>query len=180
VHSSFVEGRTFATLASHVGTPSEWQAKYGLSDAALANDLGFMPFPPATGALAGKVEPTSLSDIPLYMVTTQSERPDLAMRIVKLATTAEAAARHSAFSSRPPYRADALDTAELRDNAYVQRIAPSAAAVRTAPIHPGFWSYVKQIFQGLQGVEAGVATSDEVIAGLQAWFKSEIENGIIR
>jgi len=29
IHGTFVEGKTFATLASHVGTPAEWQAKYG-------------------------------------------------------------------------------------------------------------------------------------------------------
>ncbi|GAI73708.1 unnamed protein product, partial [marine sediment metagenome] len=31
VHATFVEGKTFCTLASHVGTPGEWIEKYGLT-----------------------------------------------------------------------------------------------------------------------------------------------------
>lgn len=175
IHSTFVEGKTFSTWASHVGTPAEWIKKYGLKEETLKNDLGFLPFPPATEG----VSPVSVHDFPLYFITTQSKHPKVAFLIVTLATTAEAAAIHSDFSSRPPYRPDALEHPLLKDNWYVQRVAPSALTVKPVPIHPKFWTYMGRVFEALKGVEAGVVTPAQAVSDLEAFIKSEIPDAEI-
>ena len=177
IHGTFVEGKTFATLASHVGTPAEWKAKYGLTDEALENDLGFLPFPPTEAAKAAGGKAVSVSDIPLYFVTSQSQHPELAKLLIMFATSPEACAIHSAYSLRPPYRKSALDL--LTDVEYVLRVAPSAQAVVPVPIHPRIWDFVGRIFEGIKGVEAGVVSPEQVLEDLVAWFQAEIPDGEI-
>ncbi len=177
IHGTFVAGDTFSTWASHVGTPSEWQAKYGLTDEALANDLGFLPFPPTEAARAEGVGPVSVHDFPLYFVTTQSEHPELAKMVIMFATTPEACAIHSRFTLRPPYRKSALDL--LTDVDYIMRTAASAQTVRPVPIHPQFWSYMDRAFEALKGVEAGIITPEQAVDDLVAWFQAEVPDGEI-
>jgi len=177
IHGTFVEGKTFATLASHVGTPAEWKAKYGLTDEELENDLGFLPFPPTEAVKAAGGRAVSVSDIPLYFVTTQSQHPELAKLLIMFATSPEACAVHSAYSLRPPYRKSALDL--LTDVEYVLRVAPSAQAVVPVPIHPRIWDFVGRIFEGIKGVEAGVVSPEQVLEDLVAWFQTEIPAGEI-
>ncbi|MGQ9629470.1 MAG: ABC transporter substrate-binding protein [bacterium] len=179
IHGTFVEGKTFSTWASHVGTPAEWMEQYKLSDKALKEDLGFLPFPPTESQKAKGMGPVSVHDFPLYFVTTQSRHPDLAKLLIMFATTPEACAIHSAFTLRPPYRMSALSHPSIKDIEYIQRTAPSAAAVRPVPIHPQFWSYQGRIFEALKGVEAGVVTPERAIGDLVAWFKAEIPKGEI-
>jgi len=179
IHGTFVEGKTFSTWASHVGTPAEWMEKYGLSEKALEEDLGFLPFPPTEQEKAKGLGPVSVHDFPLYFVTTQSKYPELAKLLIMFATTPEACAIHSAFTLRPPYRASALAHPLIKDNAYIQRTAPSAAAVRPVPIHPQFWSYQARIFEALKGVEAGVVTPERAVEDLVAWFLAEVPDGLV-
>lgn len=179
IHGTFVEGKTFSTWASHVGTPSEWMAQYGLSEKTLEEDLGFLPFPPTEKEKAKGRGPVSVHDFPLYFVTSQSKYSELAQLLIMFATSPEACAIHSAFSLRPPYRASALAHPLIKDNLYIQRTAPSAAVVRPVPIHPQFWDYQKRIFEALKGVEAGVVTPEKALEDLVAWFKAEVPDGVI-
>ncbi|MBC7220798.1 extracellular solute-binding protein [Candidatus Bipolaricaulota bacterium] len=177
IHGTFVEGKTFSTWASHVGTPSEWMAQYGLSEEALEEDLGFLPFPPSEKQKAEGLGPVSVHDFPLYFVTTQCAHPDLAMLLIMLATSPEACAIHSEFTLRPPYRDSALDHPLIKENAYIQRTAPSAVVVRPVPIHPQFWAYMGRVFEALKGVEAGVVTPERALQDMEAWFGAEIPAG---
>lgn len=179
IHGTFAEGKTFVTMASHVGTPAEWKAKYGLSDAAVENDLGFLPFPPTEEVKATGGEAVSVSDIPLYFVTTQSEHPELAMLLIMFATFAEPCALHSSHTARPPYRWAALYHPLVVEDSYLQRTAPSARAVVPVPIHPQIWSFVERIFEGIKGVEAGVVSPEQALDDLVAWFQAEVPDGEI-
>ncbi len=179
IHGTFVAGKTFSTWANHVGTPAEWMEKYGLSEKALEEDLGFLPFPPTQEEKAKGRGPVSVHDFPLYFVTTQSKYPELAMLLIMFATSPEACAIHSAFTLRPPYRISALNHPLIKDNAYIQRTAPSAATVRPVPIHPKFWSYQARIFEALKGVEAGVVTPEKAVEDLVAWFLVEVPEGVV-
>ena len=170
IHSTFVEGKTFSTWASHVGTPAEWKEKYGLTDEALEKDLGFLPFPAAVPG----IPPISVHDFPLYFVSSQSKYPEIAAVIIMLATSPEAAAIHSQFSLRPPYRKSALDHPLIKNIKYVRKVAPSAEVVRPVPIHPEFWTYMARAFEALKGVEAGIITPAGAVRDLEAFVKAEI------
>ena len=179
IHGTFVEGKTFVTMASHVGTPAEWMAKYGLSDAAVENDLGFLPFPPIEEVRATGGKAVSVSDMPLYFVTTQSKHEKLAMLLIMFATSPHACAIHSSYAARPPYRWAALQDPLVAEDAYIQRMAPSARTVVSVPIHPQLWDFVNRIFEGIKGVEAGVVSPEQALNDLVAWFQAEVPDGEI-
>ncbi|MCD6253104.1 MAG: extracellular solute-binding protein [Thermotogae bacterium] len=175
IHSTFVAGKTFATLASHIGTPAEWKAKYGLTDESLYHDLGFMPFPPTENAKKRGVKPSSVHDFPLYFVTSQSKHPELAKLLIMFATSSEACAIHSRYTLRPPYRRSAMYL--LSDVEYIQKTAASVESVRPVPVHPKFWDYMDRVFEALKGVEAGVVNPEQAVEDLKMWFLAEVENG---
>ncbi|MFQ5794760.1 MAG: extracellular solute-binding protein [Candidatus Bipolaricaulia bacterium] len=175
IHGTFVEGKTFSTWASHVGTPSEWAAKYGLTDESLKQDLGFIPFLPATP----EVSPVSVNDYPLYFVTSQSKHPEIAALLLMFATSPEAAAIHSAFSLRPPYRRSAVYHPLIADNDYLQVVASSAETVRPVPIHPKFWAYMGRAFEALKGVEAGIISPAQAVQDLEAFLRIEAPDAVI-
>jgi len=165
IHSTFVEGKTFCTLASHVGTPAEWKEAYGLTDEALENDLGFIPFPPAVEG----VNPVSVHDFPLYFISSQCKHPEIAALLIMFATSPQACAIHSEYSMRPPYRTSGLHYPMIEQIEYIQRIAPSAKTVRPVPTHPDFWSYMARAFDALKGVEAGIITPVQAVSDLEAF-----------
>ncbi len=165
IHATFVQGKTFCTLASHVGTPGEWKKKYGLTDEALKNDLGFLPFPPAVKG----VEPISVHEFAPYMITTQCKHPDIAALLIMFATSPHACAIHSAYTLRPPYRKSALEDPLIKDNTYIQKTAPSVKAVQPVPVHPNFWDYMARAFNALKGVEAGIITPAQAVNDLKAF-----------
>lgn len=179
IHGTFAEGKTFVTMASHVGTPAEWKEKYGLSDAAVENDLGFLPFPPTEEVRVAGGEAVSVSDVPLYFVTAQSEHPQLAMLLIMSATSAHPCAIHSSYAARPPYRWAALYQPLVTGDAYLQRTAPSARAVVPVPLHSQIWTFVERIFEGIKGVEAGVVSPEQALDDLVAWFQAEVLDGEI-
>lgn len=189
IHGTFVEGKTFATMASHVGTPAEWMAKYGLAKDTLENDLGFLPFPPIKAVKTTGGKAVSVSDIPLYFVTTQSKHQELAKLLIMFATSPDACAIHSLYTLRPPYRKSCLealsslkvlgDPEYIYRAGYIERTAPSAQAVVPVPIHPQIWDFVGQIFEGIKGVEAGVVSPQKALDDLVAWFQANIPEGEI-
>ena len=171
IHATFVEGKTFCTLASHVGTPGEWKEGYGLTDEALENDLGFLPFPPSVK----DGEPISVHEFAPYVITSQCKYPDIAALLIMFATSPHACAIHSAHTLRPPYRGSALENPLIKDNEYVQRTATSAKTIQPVPVHPDFWVYMGRAFEALKGVEAGIITPAQAIDDLKA-FATTIQN----
>ncbi len=171
IHATFVEGKTFCTLASHVGTPGEWKEKYGLTDEALENDLGFLPFP----SNVKEVEPISVHEFAPYVVTSQCKHPDIAALLIMFATSPHACAIHSAHTLRPPYRGSALENPLIKDNEYVQRTATSAQTIQPVPVHPDFWDYMSRAFDALIGVEAGIITPAQAVDDLKA-FAATLQN----
>jgi len=170
IHKTFVQGVTFSTWASHVGTPSEWEAQYGLKKEVLEKDLLFLPFPPAVSG----IKPVSVHDFPSYFVTTQSKYPEIASLVILFGTSVEADAIHSEFTLRPPYRKSTINYPTIKKIEYIQRTAPIAATVRPIPIYPKYGAYGGKIFEALKGVEAGVVTPARAVEDLQAWIKIEI------
>jgi len=171
IHATFVEGKTFCTFASHVGTPGEWKEKYGLTDKALDDDLGFLAFPPNVK----DGEPISVHEFAPYIITSQCKHPDIAALLIMFATSPQACAIHSAHTLRPPYRGSALENPLIKDNKYIQRTAVSAKTIQPVPVHPDFWNYMSRAFDALKGVEAGIISPTQAVDDLKA-FATTIQN----
>ena len=163
IHTTFVEGKTFSTWASHVGTPSEWKEVYGLKEKDWKDNLGFMLFPPAVEG----VEPVSVHEFAPYIISSQCKYPEVAALLIMFATSPEECAIHSSYALRPPYRKASLDHPEVKDIEHIQRIAPSVKFIKPVPVHPQFWPYMYRVFEALKGVEAGIIKPEEAVKDLE-------------
>ncbi|RLG47132.1 MAG: hypothetical protein DRO06_03315 [Thermoproteota archaeon] len=177
IHSMFVEGRVFATFASHVGTPSEWMAKYGLTEEQFRNDLGFLAFPPA---VPGAEPVTTLGPLP-YLITSQCKHPEIAELVLMLATSPEAVVKHSKRTLRPVTRRSAMHHPELQEWPYSYTVETARLLEVAAPpiIHPAWGKYKSIVFEHIKGVEAGVISPEDAVEELAKILKAELGDQII-
>lgn len=176
VHGMFAEAKTFATFASHVGTPSEWKEKYALTDEAFKKDLGFLAFPAAV--------PEATPLVPLgplyYLITSQSKYPKIAALILMLATSPEAVVKHSIQTLRPVSRRSVVYHPELEEWPYVYTTETAPLqGVAAPPVVHGMWgTYKKDVFETIKGVEAGILTPESAVAELVEILKADLGNEI--
>ncbi|HDI31708.1 MAG TPA: extracellular solute-binding protein [Thermofilum sp.] len=177
IHSMFVEGKVFATFASHVGTPSEWMAKYGLSEESFKNDLGFLAFPPA---VPGAKPITTLGPLP-YLITSQCKYPKVAELILLLATSPEAVAKHSIRTLRPVTRRSMAYHPALQEwpYGYTVETAKMLEVAEPPVIHPDWGKYKSIVYEHIKGVEAGILSPEAAVEELVKVLRAEIGDQVL-
>jgi inositol-phosphate transport system substrate-binding protein len=183
IHAAFVEGKTLFTFASHVGTPSEWMAKYGLTDEVFKEDLGFMLFPPAVP----EAKPITTLGPLAYLVTRgcvkpEEEAPEAAAALLFCASSADLMVKHTIRTMRPPIRKSAYFHPDLGTYAYadyIKGVAPMLEYAEDVPKHPDWGKYKKNIFETIKAVEAGILTPEAAVEELVKILKADIPDIII-
>jgi inositol-phosphate transport system substrate-binding protein len=191
IHKEFVDGEILFTFASHVGTPAEWIAKYGLTLEALEENLGFMVFPPA---VPDATPITTLGPL-AYLVTTQSEHPDIAALVLKFASDVDLVIEHSLQTMRPLIRKSALLHPNIQPGPppepgtaayesyvkkrYILETTPMLEYAVDIPKHPDWGKYKKAVFEHLIAVETGKLAPQEAVEKLVEILKMDIPDIII-
>jgi len=183
IHAAFVDGKTLFTFASHVGTPSEWMAKYGLTDEVFRNDLGFMLFPPAVP----EAKPITTLGPLAYLVTRgcvkpEEENPEAAAALLLFASSADLMVKHTIKTMRPPIRKSAYFHPDLGKYAYadyIKGVAPMLEYAEDVPKHPDWGKYKKDVFEIIKAVEAGILTPEGAVDELEATLKADIPDIIV-
>lgn len=184
IHATFVEGKTLFTFASHVGTPSEWMAKYGLTDEAFKNDLGFMLFP----AAVPEAKPITYLGPLAYLVTRncvrpEEEAPEVAAALLFVASSADLMVKHTVQTMRPPVRRAAYFHPDLGTYAYagyIKGVAPMLEFAEDVPKHADWGKYKKDVFETIKAVEAGILTPEEAVDELAQILQADIPTIIIK
>ncbi len=183
IHAAFVEGKTLFTFASHVGTPSEWMAKYGLTDEVFKEDLGFMLFPPAVP----EAKPVTTLGPLAYLVTRgcvkpEEEAPEAAAALLFCASSADLMVKHTIKTMRPPVRKSAYFHPDLGAYAYadyIKSVAPMLEYAEDVPKHPAWGKYKKDVFEVIKAVEAGILAPDAAVDELVKTLQADIPDIII-
>ncbi|MFQ6057347.1 MAG: ABC transporter substrate-binding protein [Anaerolineae bacterium] len=183
IHAAFVDGKTLFTFASHVGTPSEWIAKYDLTDEVFKGDLGFMLFPPA---VPGAKPVTTLGPL-AYLVTRgcvkpEEENPEAAAALLFSASSADLMVKHTIQTMRPPIRKSAYDHPDLGAYAYadyIKGVAPMLEYAEDVPKHPLWGKYKSGVFEVIKAVEAGIFTPEAAVEELEKTLKADIPDIIV-
>ena len=178
IHKMFVDGQTLFTFASHVGTPSEWKEKYGLSDEVFKNDLGLMLFP----AGAPDAKPVTTLGPLAYLVTrgcvkAEEENAEVAALVLWFASSADLQVKHTIQTMRPPIRKSALDHPDLLDYEYadyIKNVTPMLEYAEDVPKHPDWGKYKADVFEVIKAVEAGILTPEEAVGELVATLQADI------
>jgi len=183
IHAAFVEGKTLFTFASHVGTPSEWMAKYGLTDEVFLNDLGFMLFPPAVP----EAKPITTLGPLAYLVTQgcvkpEDEHPDAAAALLLSASSADLMVKHTVRTMRPPIRKSAYYHPSLGAYpyaSYIKNVAPMLEYAEDVPKHPAWGKYKKDVFEIIKAVEAGIFSPEDGVGELESTLRADIPDIIV-
>ena len=115
-----------------------------------------------------------------YMVSSQSENPDVAMALIAAITTAEANNRHAIDSfhlgvvneqvNADPYASDPI----LSSAHYMLDYATAL------PNHPGWNAWSNAYFAGITAVESGEATPEEAVELMTSQLTNELEGVEVR
>ena len=183
IHVAFVESKTLFTFASHVGTPSEWIAKYDLTDEVFKDDLGFMLFPPAVP----EAKPITTLGPLAYLVTRgcvkpEEEAPEGAAALLLSASSADLMVKHTIKTMRPPIRKSAYFHPDLGAYAYadyIKGVAPMLEYAEDVPKHPDWGKYKKDVFEVIKAVEAGILAPEAAVEELVSTLPADIPDIII-
>ncbi len=155
---------------------AEWTQKYldGNEDY-LWENVGFMLIP--AGEKGQK--PTTLSHPLVYMVSSASEHPDLAFRIITLATTPDLNSRHAVNSGHLAILQSQFNHPTYKSSQFLQQAAYMVEYTNFQPNSPDFGSYDQIMWTALSSVMAGDWTPDEAAQYVEEEMQTELGDKVI-
>jgi inositol-phosphate transport system substrate-binding protein len=151
---------------------ADWAANYvadrGGNDY-LAENIGFAPIPAlATG------EPITLTHPLVYMISSQAERPDVAMALIAAITTPELNNRHAIGSGHLGILTTQLESEEYLSAEFLAAVQPMLDFTTFIPNHPNTGDWQSAYFLGINAVESGSLSPEDALAAVL----SELENSL--
>lgn len=156
-------------------TWAEWQKTYKVPEQDLWNNVGFMLIPAAQKG--GR--PVTLSHPLVYMITANSQHPELAFRLLQHATTPELNSRHAVESAHL-----AILRSQEKDPTYQKDRFLLATGYMTEyttfiPNHPKYGVYDEILFRLLSAVEAGQMQPKQAAEVAVDELKAQLKDDLI-
>ncbi len=150
------------------GVPSEEKAFF--------KDWGWTAAPPVEKG--GK--PSSLTHPIVYIVSGQTEHPDLAVRLVGFASAADLNTKHAVTTTHIGINKSQADDPRYQEAWPLLRATELLPFTKFMPNHPDFGPLNLIIYKGLQGVELGRLTAAEAAAFVIDEAQGQLENVIVK
>jgi len=155
---------------------AEWTQKYlDGNEQYLWDNVGFALIPAGEPGL----QPTTLSHPLVYMVSSNSKHPDLAFRIITLATTADLNSRHAVNSGHLAILLSQFNHPAYKANKFLQETAYMVEYTNFQPNHPDYGVYDNIIWTALSAVEAGDVTPEEAVDIVIEEMQAELGDKVI-
>jgi hypothetical protein len=142
------------------------QQTVGGNEQYLFDNVGFMLYPAAS---AGG-EPFTLSHLLVYMISSQSERPDIAFQILTLASAPDLIAQYSVDSAHLAVRRAATEEPVYQDDAFLQAVSYMLGYTTFGPNHGQEDVYKTKLYVAISAVKTGSMTPDMA----QDWLEAEL------
>jgi inositol-phosphate transport system substrate-binding protein len=140
-----------------------------------AENWGYGLYP--TGIVGGS--PSTLSHPLAYLVSSQTEHPDLVLAIIAKATTDEANTRHAINSSHLAILTTQSSYEPYTNDVFLASLAYMADFASYQPNNPN-WGTLKQVtFDALAAVQTGEFTSAEAVAFVVDSLQNELGDEVI-
>ncbi len=163
-HQTFVDGDVLFWFG---GTWhwAEWRDLYlGGDEQYLFDNVGFMLYPTAQGG----GNPITLSHPLVYMISTQCEHPDVAFRILTLASAPDLVARHAVDSAHLAVRRAATQEPDYQADAFLQAVTYMLDYTTYIPNHEQEGEYGTKLYEAISYVEKGSMTPNTALTWLEA------------
>jgi len=155
---------------------ADWAANYVADlggDDYLWEHIGFAPIPAwKTGT------PTTLTHPLLYMVSSQSEHPDLAMMLIAKATVKELNTEYAVASGHLGILKSQADYAPYQSDEFLSAVLPLLDFTTFLPNSPYWSAWSEAYFLGIQAVEAGDLNAAEALEVVVDQLQNELGDNV--
>ena len=158
---------------------SDWAVNYVVDpdgEQYLFDNLGFGPIP---ALAAGTNEPTTLTHPLLYMVSSGSENPDLALMVISKATTKELNTEYALASGHLAILTSQADYEPYTSSVFLSEVGALLEFTTFVPNSPFFSAWSEGYFLGLSAVESGAATPAEAVQIVVDQLQNELGVDVI-
>ncbi len=157
---------------------SSWHTNY-LQDRGgedyLFENVGFAPIPANE---LGTGEPTTLTHPLVYMVSSQSESPDLAMLLLSKATIKELNTDYAIASGHLGVLKSQADYAPYTSAKFLSATLPLLEYTTFLPNSPYWSAYSEAYYLGIQAVESGDLTAEEALQVVVDQLTNELGDNV--
>jgi inositol-phosphate transport system substrate-binding protein len=141
----------------------------------IMKNFGFM-LVPATEK-GGK--PMTLSHPFVHTVSSQTEHPELVIRLLELVAAPEYQAKHSVETFHLPINKSGADVEEFKNDEFLSTVTYMLDYTTFLPNHADFNKYADAYFKAIQSVELGKNTPEEALADMEVQLQNDLGDEII-
>lgn len=157
----------------------DWAANFVADrggEAYLWENLGFSAIP---GLEAGTGEPITLTHPLVYMISSQSEYPDLALLLIAKATTKELNTGYAVESGHLGILKSQADYKPYTSNKFLSEMLPLLEYTTFLPNSP-YWSrWSEAYWLGIQSVQSGDLTPEEALDVVVDQLQNELGDNVV-
>ena len=139
-------------------------------------NVGFGPIPALE---SGTNEPTSLTHPLVYMVSSASEHPDLALLVIAKATTKELNTTYAVTSGHLGILTSQASYEPYTSDVFLSEVGKILEFTTFLPNSPFFSSWSEAYFLGIAAVESGDLTPAEAVDVVVAQLQNELGDNVI-
>lgn len=158
---------------------ADWAANFVADlggEAYLFENVGFGPIP---ALAAGTNRPISLTHPLVYMVSSATEHPDLALMVISKATTTELNTEYAVASGKLAILKSQADYEPYTSARFQSEVGPILEFTTFLPNSPFLSAWQEGYFLGIQAVEFGDLTPEEAVEVVVAQLQNELGDNVI-
>ncbi len=142
----------------------------------LFENVGYAPIP---ANAEGTGEPITLTHPLVYMVSSQSKNPDLALLLLSKATTKELNTDYAVASGHLGVLESQADYSPYTSAKFLSATLPLLEFTTFLPNSPHWSAYSEAYFLGIQAVESGDLTAEEAVSVVVDQMQNELGDNVI-
>jgi inositol-phosphate transport system substrate-binding protein len=174
VHPTVVAGKTTFWFGGtwHKG---QWVSSFGLAEDDFWRYFGFMLYPAGEKGL----KPVTLSQPVCYMISSNSKYVRQAFLVITMATDPYLNSLHANKSAHLAILNSQLNHSEYKKDRFNAEAGYLVAYSKYQPMHPGWGTYNKVLFDVIKGIEAGQFNAQRAANVLEDELKKQLGDAII-
>ncbi len=141
----------------------------------LWKNVGFAPIPANE---EGTKKPVTLTHPLLYMISSQSEHPDLALLLISKATVKELNTDYAVASGHLGILKSQSDYPPYKNAKFLSATLPLLEYTTFLPNSPYWSAYSEAYYQGIQAVESGDLKPDEAVEFVKERLQNELGDNV--
>lgn len=153
---------------------AEWLTNYGLSEEAFANNISFFPIP--SGQRGGK--PNGISHPMVYMISSHSKYPDLALQLLVHASAADLNARHALQSGHLAIRASQAALPAYQADRFLSQATGLLRFAHFSPNHADWTPYEAIVTEAIRAVQTRRLTPQDGVQFVTTRLRQQLRNQI--